>query len=63
MLARVNDSETLTDPERARFHRFLVEGVFPRGVAKLYGKGWRPIMYIYGFAGIFVAAFFWFFFE
>jgi MFS family permease len=62
MLARVNDGETLTDPERARFHRFLVEGVFPRGVAKLYGKGWRPIMYIYGFAGIFVAAFFWYFF-
>ncbi|MDA0588997.1 MAG: MFS transporter [Planctomycetota bacterium] len=62
MLARVNDGETLTDPERTRFHRFLVEGVFPRGVAKLYGKGWRPIMYIYGFAGIFVAAFFWFFF-
>ena len=62
MLARVNDGETLTDLERLRFHRFLVEGVFPRGVAKLYGKGWRPIMYIYGFAGIFVAAFFWFFF-
>jgi MFS transporter, ACS family, glucarate transporter len=62
MLARVNDGETLTDQERLRFHRFLVEGVFPRGVAKLYGKGWRPILYIYGFAGIFVAAFFWFFF-
>jgi ACS family glucarate transporter-like MFS transporter len=62
MLARVNDGETLTNQEQLRFHRFLVEGVLPRGVAKLYGKGWRPIMYIYGFAGIFVAAFFGFFF-
>lgn len=63
MLALVNDGEELSHDQRVRFHRFLLEGVFPRGLAKLYGKGWRPIMFIYGFAGIFVAAFFWIFFH
>ena len=63
MLALVNEGEELSRDQRVRFHRFLLEGVFPRGLAKLYGKGWRPIMYIYGFAGIFVAAFFWIFFH
>ncbi len=63
MLAIVNEGEELSRDQRVRFHRFLLEGVFPRGLAKLYGKGWRPIMYIYGFAGIFVAAFFWIFFH
>lgn len=63
MLALVNNDEELSRDQRVRFHRFLLEGVFPRGLAKLYGKGWRPIMLIYGFAGIFVAVFFWIFFH
>jgi ACS family glucarate transporter-like MFS transporter len=63
MLALVNNDEELSPDQRVRFHRFLLEGVFPRGLAKLYGKGWRPIMFIYGFAGIFVAVFFWIFFH
>jgi MFS transporter, ACS family, glucarate transporter len=63
MLARMTAGETLSNDERLRFNRFLLEGAFPRGLAKLYGKGWRPILYIYGFAGIFVAAFFWIFFH
>ena len=63
VLALVDEGKELSHDERVRFHRFLLEGVFPRGLAKLYGKGWRPIMYIYGFAGIFVAAFFWIFFH
>lgn len=63
MLALANRGIELSHDQRVRFHRFLLEGIFPRGIAKLYGKGWRPIMYIYGFAGIFVAAFFWFFFH
>lgn len=63
MLAQVNRGNELSEDQRVRFHRFLLEGLFPGGIAKLYGKGWRPIMYIYGFAGIFVAAFFWFFFH
>lgn len=63
VLALVDEGKELSHDERVRFHRFLLEGVFPRGLAKLYGKGWRPIMYIYGFSGIFVAAFFWIFFH
>ena len=63
LLAHANKGETLSDDQRVRLHRFLLEGMFPRGLAKLYGKGWRPILYIYGFAGIFVAAIFWFFFH
>ncbi|MBC8290350.1 MAG: MFS transporter [Planctomycetes bacterium] len=59
MLKRVNAKEELTDAERARFHRFLLEGVFPNAIAKLYGKGWRPILYIYAAAGLFVAGLFW----
>lgn len=42
-----------------RFNRFVFEGVFGKEIKKFYGQGWRPILYIYGFAGIFVAAFFW----
>jgi len=63
MLARIVDGEELSTDERLRFNRFLLEGVFPRGLAKLYGKGWRPILFIYGFSGIFVAIFFWVFFH
>ena len=59
MLERVNAKEELTGDERKRFHRFLVEGVFPNAIAKLYGKGWRPILYIYGAAGLFIAGLFW----
>lgn len=59
VLKRVQAGESLPEAERERFHRFLVEGTFPNGIARLYGKGWRPILYIYGAAGLFVAALFW----
>jgi len=59
MLKRSAAGESLTPNEQSRFHRFLVEGTFPNGIARLYGKGWRPILYIYGAAGIFVAGLFW----
>lgn len=58
-LKRVQADGDLSDPERARFNRFLVEGTFPIGIARLYGKGWRPILYIYGAAGLLVAGLFW----
>lgn len=59
MLKRMDGGETLTEAERHRFHRFLLEGTFPNGIKRLYGKGWRPILYIYGAAGIVVAGLFW----
>jgi MFS transporter, ACS family, glucarate transporter len=46
-----------------RFNRFVLEGVFGKEIKKFYGQGWRPILFVYGFAGIFVAAFFWIFFH
>lgn len=59
VLKRVQAGESVPPTELRRFHRFLMEGTFPNGIARLYGKGWRPILYIYGAAGIFVAALFW----
>lgn len=57
----VGDSE-IDDRTMRRFNRFVLEGVFGKEIKKFYGQGWRPILYIYGFAGIFVAGFFWIFF-
>ena len=53
----------VSDAERQRLNRFILEGVYSKEIAKLYGKGWRPIMFIYGAAGIFVSLFFWYFFR
>ena len=58
-LEALNSGEDLSDAEQKRFHRFLVEGTFPSGIARLYGKGWRPVIYVYGAAGLLVAALFW----
>lgn len=55
--------EPLSETERGRFHRFILESQFNKEIAKLYGRGWRPIMYIYGLIGIPVAALFWFLFR
>lgn len=57
-----SDLVMATDQQR-RFNRFILEGVFAKEIRKFYGQGWRPIMYLYGSAGIFVAAFFWYFFR
>ncbi len=46
-----------------RFNRFVLESLFPNSTKKLYGRGWRPVLYIYGVAGLLVAAFFWYFFR
>ena len=53
----------LAKGDQQRFNRFILEGVFGKEIRKFYGQGWRPIMYLYGSAGIFVAAFFWYFFR
>jgi MFS transporter, ACS family, glucarate transporter len=62
-LKRLKNDETLTNVEQRRFNRLLLEGAFPRELGKLYVNGWRPVMYVYGFAGLFVAAIFWFYFR
>lgn len=57
------DGNPVTDYERRRFNRFVLEGVFGRELSRFYRRGWRPIMWIYGFSGIFVAALFWLLFR
>ncbi|MDA1162515.1 MAG: MFS transporter [Planctomycetota bacterium] len=63
-LGRMESGDSqIDDATKLRFNRFVLEGVFGKEIKKFYGQGWRPILYIYGAAGIFVAAFFWFFFH
>jgi MFS transporter, ACS family, glucarate transporter len=63
-LGRMESGDSqIDDAMKLRFNRFVLEGVFGKEIKKFYGQGWRPILYIYGFAGIFVAAFFWIFFH
>lgn len=59
-LKRLDAGETLTVPERQRLNRFLLEGTFSQELGKLYTQGWRPVMFVYGFAGLVVAGLFWF---
>ena len=60
---RNSGEESVSSAARERLNRFILEGVYSKEIAKLYGKGWRPIMFIYGGAGIFVSLFFWYFFR
>jgi len=60
---RVRAGDTLEPTELKRFNRFLLEGHYRNEIGKLYVKGWRPVMFVYGFAGLFVAGLFWFFFR
>lgn len=53
--------DALTDAERHRLNRLILEAVFPESIRKLYVHGWRPVMLWYGLAGVFVAG--WFFWQ
>ncbi len=59
LLQKEREGESLSAAEEQRLNRFLIEGVFPKDVGKLYTKGWRPVMFIYGAAGLFVALLYW----
>ena len=48
----------LSDPQRARLNRLILEAGFPTAVRKVYGGSWRQVMFILGSLGI-VAAFAW----
>src|SRR5262249_45074045 len=51
-----------TQPEIERRNRLVLEAAFPDAIRKVYGSGWRPVMMLYGVAGIVVAGvFFWLF--
>ncbi len=58
-MKRANAAEKLTETENQRFNRLLLEGCFPDEIGKVYVDGWRPVMFTYGFVGLFVAGIFW----
>lgn len=52
--------QPLSDAQRRRLNRLLLEAVFPDAIKKLYVQGWRNTMFVYGSLGVVVAALFWF---
>jgi MFS transporter, ACS family, glucarate transporter len=53
----------LTPEEIQRRNRLVLETVFPNAIRKIYSKGWRPVMVVYGIVGVLVACVFWMFFR
>jgi MFS transporter, ACS family, glucarate transporter len=52
-------SGELSDRQSERANRLVLEGLHREGLRKLYGAGWRPLMFFYGSLGIFVAGLIW----
>jgi ACS family glucarate transporter-like MFS transporter len=52
-------SADLDDHQVERANRLVLEAILPDGVRKLYGAGWRRMMYVYAALGIFVGALIW----
>jgi MFS transporter, ACS family, glucarate transporter len=61
--ARRQAGGELTGEERARMNRLVLELVFPGALRQVYGRGWRPVMFIYGGLGVVVALVFWVLFR
>jgi nitrate/nitrite transporter NarK len=51
--------EALSTIEVQRLNRLFLEAVYPANIKKLYGRGWRPVFFVYGAAGLVVAGLFW----
>jgi nitrate/nitrite transporter NarK len=56
LLAR---EDSLSQQETERLNRLVLESLFRSSLRKVYGKGWRQMMVLYGSVGIFVAAILW----
>ncbi|MDA1018032.1 MAG: MFS transporter, partial [Planctomycetota bacterium] len=52
-----------TQQETIRLNRLVLEAAFPNGIKKLYVRGWRKVMFVYGAAGLAVACVFWWVFR
>ncbi len=63
LLKRRQRGEALSAAETIRFNRLMLEALFPAEIGKLYVKGWRPVLFVYGIAGFVIAGLFWFFFR
>ena len=61
--AKFKDGSELTKSELRRFNRLLIEAAFPGEIRKLYGRGWRPVMIVYGLSGVIVAIGIWWVFR
>lgn len=48
----------LSHSEQTRLNRLLLESAFP-DIRKVYGEGWRDVMFLYGLVGMGVALMFW----
>jgi ACS family glucarate transporter-like MFS transporter len=57
-LAQVPE-EQLTQQQTQRRNRLLLEAAYPDQIRKVYGRGWRPVMVVYGLAGVVAALLFW----
>lgn len=51
--------EERSSDQVARLHRLLLETAYPDAVRKVYTHGWRPVTWLYGAMGAFVALLFW----
>ncbi|MCH9790912.1 MAG: MFS transporter [Planctomycetes bacterium] len=45
--------------QKSRLNRLLLEARYYSEIRKVQGKGWRPVMVVYGLIGILVAGYFW----
>ncbi len=60
LLAKRTTGKSLSEQQTIRLNRLVLEAVFPAEIGKLYVRGWRPVVMIYGLVGIIVAGLFWF---
>lgn len=51
--------EELSDEQVQRLNRLVLEALQTGNLRRIYGTGWRPIMFLYGFLGVGVAALVW----
>ncbi|HVW02360.1 MAG TPA: MFS transporter, partial [Planctomycetaceae bacterium] len=55
--------DKLDSASSQRLNRLLLEAIFPNNLGKVYVRGWRPVMIIYGCAGLLVGAWYWLIFR
>ncbi|MCH2361799.1 MAG: MFS transporter [Pirellulales bacterium] len=60
IIKRIDNGDDVSKQDVHKLNRFLVEAILPSQLKGLYVKSWRPVLWIYGALGIFVAGFFWF---
>lgn len=58
-LHRLLRDDSLSNDERQRANRLILEVALPGSLKQLYAYGWRPVMLTYGAIGILVAVAFW----